>query len=105
MGMPISEEALLALVEAAEFAMEPEVLAFWKRIRVRPVKWQLPPWGDFGGGFWIVAVMGQECVWYNDIEEGFNISRFETFGFIADYECNQAELDACIRAYSSPLYP
>lgn len=95
----ISEDALLELVEAAEVAMEPPVFAFWQRVRIRPVKWRLSPWGDMGGGFWVVALMGQECIWYNDIEDGFNISRFETVGSITDYWCNQTELDRCIRGY------
>ena len=47
----------------------------------------------------VVAVVGQECVWYNDIEEGFNISRFEEFGRIADYWCNQTELEHRVRGY------
>jgi hypothetical protein len=95
----ISEEALLSLIAAAEAAMDAPVLAFWERVRVRPVKWALPPWGDEGGGFWVVAVLGQTCVWYNDIEDGFNISRFEAFGRIADYWCNQAELQHCIAGF------
>jgi hypothetical protein len=89
---PISEDDLLALIAAAEPAMEPPARALWERIRLRPVQWALPPWGDQGGGFWVVAVVGQECVWYNDIEDGFNVSRFEAFGHIADYRCNQSEL-------------
>lgn len=98
---PTSKDELLAMIEVAEFSMGPPVLAFWKRIRVSPVKWQLSPWGDMGGGFWVVAVIGQGCVWYNDIEDGFNMSRFETFGRIAEYWCNQTELEPCIGDYFS----
>ncbi len=92
MWQPISENALLAMIVTAETAMEPSALALWERIRIRPVKWALTPWGDLGGGFWVVAVAGQECVWFNDIEDGFNTSRFKAFGRIADYWCNQDEL-------------
>ena len=99
MWEPISEDALLSLIASAEAAMQPPVRAFWERVRVRPVKWALPPWGDEGGGFWVVAVVGQECVWYNDIEDGFNVSRFEAFGRIADYWCNQSELHHCVAGY------
>ena len=96
---PLSDEALASLIEAAEAGMDPALERFWRRIKVRPEKWQLPPWGDLGGGFWVVAVLGQECLWYNDIEDGFNVSRFEVFGRIPDYWCNQAELLACVRGY------
>ncbi len=92
MWQPISEDDLLPLIATAEAAMAPPALALWERVRIQPVKWALPPWGDMGGGFWVVAVVGQECVWYNDIEDGFNVSRFETTGRIADYWCSQSEL-------------
>jgi hypothetical protein len=95
---PISEDALLLLMATAETAMEPPAMALWQRIRIRPVKWALPPWGDLGGGFWVVAVVGQECIWYNDIEDGFNVSRFEAFGRIADYWCSQAALHHTMHA-------
>lgn len=96
---PISEARLLSLIAEGEAKLEPPVLGFWERVRVRLVKWQLSPWGDVGGGFWVVAVLGQECIWYNDIEDGFNVSRFEEFGRIADYNCGQAELDRCVGGY------
>lgn len=99
MWQPMSEDGLLWLIAAAEAVMRPEVLAFWERVRVRPAKWALPPWGDAGGGFWVVAVVGEECVWYNDIEDGFNVSRFGAFGRIADYRCSQSELRHRIAGY------
>ena len=89
---PLSEQALFSLIECAEIVLDEGVLEFWKRIRIRPKKWSLSPIGDLGGGFWVVAVIGQKCVWFNDIEDGFNISEFDEFGIIRDYECNQTEL-------------
>jgi len=100
---PITSDALDAMIEAAEFEMEPPVLLFWKTLRIRPVKWNLSPWGDLGGGFWVVAVIGDRCFWYNDIEEGFNISRYEAVGQIQEYGCNQTELDHCIRSFLADL--
>jgi hypothetical protein len=96
---PMSEESLLALIEDAECAMPPRMLAVWKLLEIRPVKWQLSPWGDTDGGFWVVAVVGQECVWYNDIEDGFDISPFSTFGHIGDYRCSQLDLQHCVYRY------
>ena len=56
-----------------------------------------------GGGFWVVAVIGDRCFWYNDIEDGFNISRYQAMGQIDEYGCNQTELDRCIRAFLADL--
>jgi hypothetical protein len=64
--------------------MEPPVLEFWKNLRICPAKWNLSPWGEMGGGFWVVAVIGDRCFWYNDIEEGFNIGRYEHTGATKD---------------------
>lgn len=87
------------MVQAAELQMEPAVQAFWGRISVVPQKWQLPIWGDAGGGFWVVALMGQECIYFNDIEDGFNVGQFDTLGIIRYYGCEQDELEHCIRFY------
>jgi hypothetical protein len=76
--------------------MDPPQLAFWNQVRVQPVKWAMSPWGDLGGGFWVVAVIGQKCIWFNDIEDGFNTSGFKSFGVIAEYWCNQSSLLECI---------
>lgn len=35
----------------------------------------------------------KKSVWYNDIEEGFNISRYHTYGEIKDYFSDQYELN------------
>lgn len=68
------------------------VRAAWDRIRIEPEKWQCSPWGDQDGGFWVVAVMSEAVVWYNDIENGFNTSPFTTRGTIGAYRCNQTSL-------------
>jgi hypothetical protein len=96
---PISEAELAVMLDGEEASMSPSVLAFWHRIRIRPEKWQLPPWGDAGGGFWVVGILGQDCIWYNDIEEGFNISRYEKTGHIHEYLCNQDHLELYVRLY------
>ena len=96
---PLSEARLLAGIQAAESAMEPRALAVWKLLRTRPVRWRLSPWGDAGGGFWVVAVVGQECVWFNDIEGGFDISPFTDWGVISEYRCSQLELHHCMHRY------
>lgn len=36
---------------------------------------------------------GAEVIYYNDIEDGFNISEYEAYGQIKEYWCNQDELD------------
>lgn len=75
----------------------------WEAIRIAPQKWQQNPYGDQSGGFWVVGLIGQTVVWYNDIEDGFNRSRFSTFGTIDDYWCNQDELEVTLQYLLSAL--
>ena len=64
----------------------------WEVIKIPPQNWQQHPWGDKVGGFWAVAILGQTVVWFNNIEEGFNRSRYDQPGVIRAYWCNQDEL-------------
>ncbi|HLK56482.1 MAG TPA: hypothetical protein VKU00_07955 [Chthonomonadaceae bacterium] len=99
MWKPLSETALLRSIEDAEWQMEPPLRAFWDRIKIPPQKWRQTPWGDAGGGFWVVAIIGRECVYYNDIEDGFNTSPYVQWGQIEEYWCNQPDLLAFVTAY------
>ncbi len=73
---PISRELLQDIIANELGEATPEEREQFARAAVTLTKWQLSPWGDLGGGFWVVAVMDDRVLWYNDIEEGFNVSRF-----------------------------
>lgn len=66
---------------------------YWNLIKIEPRKWQEKEYGDEAGGFWVVAIFGNEVIYYNDIEDGFNISEYETYGLIQQYHCSQSELN------------
>ncbi|HUA99408.1 MAG TPA: hypothetical protein VMA34_13850 [Terracidiphilus sp.] len=91
---PISEEMLLEKINRGRLQMNPLERRFWDAVCITPEKWKLTPYGDLGGGFWVVAVLGSTVVWYNDVENGFNRSRYARFGTIpqGEYWCNQDEL-------------
>lgn len=93
MWTPISLNELQEWIFRAESNFEGELLNFWMLIKIDPEKWQEKEYGDEGGGFWIVAIFGNEIIYYNDIEEGFNVSGYEVYGQIEEYWCNQNELD------------
>lgn len=75
----------------------------WNAIRINPEKWQQHPYGDAGGGFWTVGLVGRTAIWYNDLEDGFNRSVYSTYGLIDDYWCNQDELDVTIEYLANAL--
>ena len=47
---------------------------FWQLIKMDPTKWIEKDYGDEGGGFWVVAICRTKVIWYNNIEDSFNIS-------------------------------
>lgn len=96
MWEPIPFEALYDMILAFEKEEQGELYNLWEIIKITPQKWQEPGYGDEGGGFWVVAIAGERVIWYNDIEEGFNISRYKTYGTIAEYWCNQSDLKSAL---------
>ncbi len=93
MWKPISLIDLENLVLAGELELDDEQRNFWDIIRIEPEKWEEKEYGNEGGGFWVVAIFGKEVIWYNDIEDGFNISKYVKYGEIKTYECSQNELN------------
>ena len=90
-------DELQADIRESESRMSAAEAQFWRAVRVAPCKWTCSPYGDEGGGFWVVAVIGRHVLWYNDIEEGFNFSRYTEFGRIDNYMCDQSDLRDRIR--------
>lgn len=89
---PITLTELYDHINTTENELNGELLNFWNLIKVEPKKWSEEEYGKEGGGFWVVAICGTRAIWFNDIEEGFNISTYRTFGKLDDYYCNQDEL-------------
>jgi hypothetical protein len=94
---PITEAELHDKIFAAEGRMNPQVFRLWDAIKIPPEKWSEETYGEDGGGFWVVAVIGRKAVWYNDIEDGFNCSCYDVPGRLAEYLCNQDELEQAVQ--------
>ena len=92
MWSPIPFNELRDLIRQSEAEMAPTERRLWELVRIPPEKWTLSPWGNEGGGFWAVGLLDGHVIWYNDIEDGFNISRHTERGTIGDYWCNQGSL-------------
>lgn len=73
-----------------------QIHALWDAIKITPQKWNERKYGEMGGGFWVVAIMGQTIIWYNDIEEGFIAEPYQRFGVIPKYSCNYDDLKSIV---------
>ena len=65
----------------------------WNVISIKPEKWSEKNYGREGNGFWVVAIINEKIIWYNDIEDGFNVSSFSKYGVIDEYSAEQDELE------------
>jgi len=90
---PISEADIWEKINKSYERMSLEQRRLWEVIKIDPEKWQEETYGKEGGGFWVVAIIGSSVIWYNDIEEGFNRSKYLNYGAINDYWCNQDQLE------------
>ncbi|GAA0563699.1 hypothetical protein [Chitinophaga japonensis] len=96
MWTPISYDELNTKILEFEKAQVGGLQRFWFAIKINPEKWEEATYGTEGGGFWVVALIGKSVIWYNDIEEGFNISKYNDYGIISEYWSNQDELDVVV---------
>ena len=92
MWTPISIGDLYTKISEGEDALKSnlyekeELFTFWRNIEINPEKWiDEDGYSKQGGGFYVVASSGRRVIWYNDIEDGFNISFFDEYGIIRDY--------------------
>lgn len=100
MWTPAKEESIKKDVEHCGDILfdKPDCLKFWEYIKITPEKWVEKTMGEEGGGFWAVAILGKSVIYYNDIEEGYNLSSFTKYGEIDDYHCSQLELHEMIES-------
>ena len=89
--MPISLKELNNIIETSVAVMDTEVLCFWNSIKIVPEKRQVPYYinEDY---FWIVGKIKNYMIYYNDIEEGFNISLENNLSYIEVTSAEQDEL-------------
>lgn len=85
-------EELSFEISKGEKEMSSANFQFWNEIKFTPTKWTEHEFGDESGGFWAVAKYKNFILYYNDIEDGFNISEFEKDGEIKEYGAEQDEL-------------
>ncbi|MAK90015.1 MAG: hypothetical protein CMI03_15125 [Oceanospirillaceae bacterium] len=87
MPKPLSETDLSNMLSDAESMLDEASHGFWSLSRLpRPELWQQHPWADEVCGFWVIAVMGKSCIYYNDLSKGFCVGQFSKWGIIDDYQ-------------------
>jgi hypothetical protein len=94
----MSQAEISEIISASISQMTRGQRQFFHAIRIYPEKWKAANGRDTEERFWVVGVIGQRVIWYNEIEEGFNVSPYQTYGAIEELWCNQDKLEWVVQA-------
>mgnify|MGYP003595892788 CR=1 FL=1 len=87
---PFPNKEFLLELYLAEQDLTDEILIFWNKIRISPETWTCED--VIHENFWVVAKHQNWIIWYNDVEEGYNLSRYKEELIILEYGASQDEL-------------
>lgn len=85
-------------IEGAEKILnewDPEYFKFWSKSKILPVKWVQKQY-DNAGDFWVIALIGKNCLYYNHIEEGWGWGSYKEYGEISGFHWQQDEIQHAI---------
>lgn len=63
----------------------------WNLIAIEPVRWRCDQYEEAEDP-WVIAVMGERCIYYNEVEEGWGWGGFSSWGVISAYHWEQYEI-------------
>ena len=88
------KKELMLDIYLGEQNMDDNTLLFWSQVKISPEIWRSTDFIE--DDFWVVALHENYLIWYNDIEEGFDISRFKIKGEILEYGASHNELNFAV---------
>ena len=68
-----------------------ELRRTWESIKIEPSLWQQNQY-DTPERFWVIAIAGKYCLYFNYIEGGWGWGKFEPMGKIIEYQWEQEEI-------------
>ncbi len=88
-----NEEVEKEIAESECELREPDerAIRLWERIRIAPDRWSQEQYPG-GKQFWVIAVLGNRCLYFNEVEGGWGWGRYERWGMISGYHCQQNEI-------------
>ena len=82
----LSYKELIEIIEKEKLELEKKEIEEWKKVEIIPKLWKIRDKSYF---MWAVGIKEDRVIFYNEIEEGFNISIYHSKGIINDCWCNQ----------------
>lgn len=99
---PITKEELFEIIEEELPCCSQQNRIYFEKIKTDLNSATLIRYGQKETVF-IVAKSGNEVIYYEDVEEGFNVSAINGDGEILNHYCNQDSLDLALRKLSKEI--
>lgn len=91
MSVQLTSDQVGAEIAECESGLDGRSLRLWERMRIAPLLWRQDQYpGETP--FWVVAVLGYRCLYFNYVEGGWGWGRFTEWGRVSEYHCQQDEL-------------
>ena len=66
-------------------------IRLWNRIKIPASCWSQSQY-PIDSTFWVIAVMGNRCLYFNHVEGGWGWGQYQERGRIESYHCQQDEI-------------
>lgn len=76
--------------------------ALWELMQITPSTWAQQQYPE-DGPHWVVAIMGNRCLYFNDVEGGWGWGRFTQWGQVDGYHRDQMQVHHLLRQMQSAL--
>jgi len=75
----------------SKFKENSRALGLWNNIRIVPKQWEQYQYPETEK-VWVIGILGQHCLYFNFVEEGWGWGSFEEWGKVTKYHFEQDEL-------------
>ncbi|MBK8167850.1 MAG: hypothetical protein IPK64_18040 [bacterium] len=96
---PATQQEVEAIVAEGLELCVPQLIETWNTFRIPMRRAPISRYGEMGS-VWIVAQRGQEVMYWEDIEKGFNFSPVGDGGEVLQHYCNQDGLEIALRKWT-----
>jgi len=90
----ITKREILEEIEEAEkelTLLDERTLRLWERTKVPPTQWKQEQYTE-SDDMWVIALLGNRCLYFNFVEEGWGWGFYEKWGVISEYHWQQDEI-------------
>ena len=75
------------------FELDGRASRLWSGLRIAPVLWHQSQYPNpVTRAFWVIAIIGNSCMYFNYVEGGWGWGQFATWGKIDQYHWQQDEI-------------